>query len=62
MSIKPGITGPWQVSGRSEIGFVERVKMDAKYAEKRSILYDIWVVLKTPYVVFDQKRSHLINE
>jgi len=57
VSIKPGITGPWQVSGRSEIGFVERVKMDAKYAEKRSILYDIWVVLKTPYVVLTKKGA-----
>ncbi len=57
VSIKPGITGPWQVSGRSEIGFVERVKIDARYAQKRSILYDIWVVLKTPYVVLTKKGA-----
>lgn len=57
VSIKPGITGPWQVTGRSTIGFVERVKLDAKYAENRSILYDILIVLKTPYVVLTQKGA-----
>jgi len=57
VSIKPGITGPWQVTGRSSIGFVERVKLDAKYAENKSILYDILIVLKTPYVVLTKKGA-----
>ena len=57
VSVKPGITGPWQVTGRSTIGFVERVKLDAKYAENRSILYDILIVLKTPYVVLTKKGA-----
>ena len=51
MKVKPGITGLWQVSGRSDIGFVDRVKLDAKYAEKVSFLYDTQIILKTPYVV-----------
>ncbi len=51
LTVKPGITGPWQVGGRSNIGFVERTKMDAFYAERRSILYDIYIVLKTPLAV-----------
>lgn len=57
VSVKPGITGPWQVSGRSLIGFVERVKLDADYANNRSILYDILIVLKTPYVVLTKKGA-----
>jgi exopolysaccharide production protein ExoY len=51
MEVKPGITGLWQVSGRSDIGFVDRVKLDAKYAENVSFLYDTKIMLKTPYVV-----------
>ena len=51
MTVKPGITGLWQVSGRSDIGFVDRVKLDAKYAENVSLMYDLRIILKTPYVV-----------
>lgn len=47
LSGKPGLTGLWQVSGRSEINFDQRVKMDARYIQKRSILYDFWILLKT---------------
>ncbi|MBI2335115.1 sugar transferase [Candidatus Daviesbacteria bacterium] len=47
LSGKPGLTGLWQVSGRSEINFDQRVKMDARYIQKRSILYDLWILLKT---------------
>ncbi len=47
LSGKPGVTGLWQVSGRSEINFDKRVKMDAEYVKKRSLLYDLWIMLKT---------------
>jgi len=47
LSGKPGLTGVWQVSGRSNINFEKRVEMDAKYVERRSILYDLWIILKT---------------
>ncbi len=47
LSGKPGVTGLWQVSGRSEINFDKRVKMDAKYVKKRSLIYDIWIIFKT---------------
>jgi exopolysaccharide production protein ExoY len=58
LKIKPGITGPWQVGGRSEIGFVDRVKMDATYAENKSLLYDLLIILKTPYVVLTKKGAY----
>jgi len=57
MKVKPGITGLWQVSGRSDIGFVDRVKLDAEYAKKMSLLYDLMIVLKTPYVVLTGKGA-----
>lgn len=44
---KPGITGVWQVSGRSNINFDKRVQMDADYVQKKSILYDIQLILRT---------------
>ena len=47
LSGKPGLTGVWQVTGRSEINFDKRVKMDAMYVKKRSILYDFLLILKT---------------
>ena len=55
---KPGLTGTWQVSGRSGIGFVERIKMDAEYSKKKSILYDLYIILKTPYVVIFGKGAY----
>jgi lipopolysaccharide/colanic/teichoic acid biosynthesis glycosyltransferase len=48
LSVKPGVTGVWQVSGRSEINFDKRIQMDAKYAKEKSIWYDIIIILKTP--------------
>lgn len=47
LSGKPGLTGVWQVTGRSKINFDKRVKMDAGYVKKRSILYDVWLMLET---------------
>ncbi|MBI2018969.1 sugar transferase [Candidatus Daviesbacteria bacterium] len=53
LSGKPGLTGVWQVTGRSEINFDKRVKMDASYVKKKSIIYDFWLILKTiPAVLY----------
>lgn len=48
LSVKPGITGPWQTGGRNEVPFPIRAKMDAEYARNRSIGKDIMYLLKTP--------------
>lgn len=48
ISVKPGITGPWQTGGRNEVPFTVRAKMDAEYSQKKSIWYDILILLKTP--------------
>lgn len=47
LSGKPGLTGVWQVSGRSNINFDARVEIDAHYVEKRSIWYDWYIILQT---------------
>ena len=47
LNTKPGLTGPWQVGGRSNINFDQRVRMDAEYALRRSFFYDIKIILRT---------------
>lgn len=57
LSAKPGITGYWQVSGRSEVNFDKRIKMDADYVSKRSILFDIGILLKSPWAMISGKGA-----
>jgi lipopolysaccharide/colanic/teichoic acid biosynthesis glycosyltransferase len=57
LSVKPGITGFWQVSGRSEVNFDKRIEMDAYYARKKSILLDILILLKTPWAMISGKGA-----
>ncbi len=47
LSVKPGITGYWQVSGRSNTTYAERVQMDVEYVNNRSFGRDIEIILKT---------------
>ena len=47
-AVKPGMTGLWQVSGRSELGFTEMLDLDAEYATSGNLLTDIKILLKTP--------------
>jgi len=51
LTIKPGLTGNWQVSGRSDTTYEERVKFDMDYIDTRSFLRDIVIILKTVGVV-----------
>jgi len=57
LSVKPGITGLWQVSGRSELTFDERIELEKRYASSRSILLDLYVILKTPLAVLQAKGA-----
>lgn len=57
LTVKPGITGYWQVSGRSEVNFDKRIEMDAYYARKRSLLLDILILLKTPWAMISGKGA-----
>lgn len=57
LKAKPGITGLWQVSGRSEINFDKRIQMDAVYVQKRSILFDLFILAKSPWVMITGKGA-----
>jgi lipopolysaccharide/colanic/teichoic acid biosynthesis glycosyltransferase len=56
-SAKPGVTGQWQVSGRSEVNFDERIKLDSDYVTKRSLILDIHILLKTPMAMITGKGA-----
>ncbi len=55
---KPGITGLWQISGRSELGFKERLSSDAWYVHHCSIWLDCKILLKTAGVVLSKKGAY----
>lgn len=57
LSVKPGITGYWQVSGRSQVNFDKRIAMDAHYARSKSFWLDILIILKTPWVMLTGKGA-----
>ena len=47
-SVKPGMTGLWQVSGRNTLGFTEMLDLDAEYAHSSNLLTDLKILIKTP--------------
>ena len=57
LSAKPGVTGFWQVSGRSEVNFDKRIKMDADYVQKRSLTLDVKILLKSPWAMISGKGA-----
>ena len=57
LSSKPGITGDWQVSGRSEVNFDKRIQIDASYVKRKSIVHDIFVLFKSPIVMITGKGA-----
>ena len=57
LEAKPGITGLWQVSGRSRTTFDEMVRLDLRYARKRSLWADIKILLATPAAVIKGKGA-----
>ena len=54
---KPGLTGPWQVSGRSNIGFEDRLELDYKYAIKKTLVNDFIILVKTIAAVFRKEGA-----
>jgi len=57
LRVKPGITGYWQVTGRSDVDFDKRVVMDAYYARKKSLIFDVLIMLKTPWAMITAKGA-----
>ena len=57
LAVKPGLTGPWQVGGRSDVGFDDMVRLDLGYIAKRSAMTDLKIILQTIAVVFTGKGA-----
>lgn len=57
LTIKPGITGMAQISGRSDLDFDEEVRLDYYYIENWSILLDLKILLKTPFAVLTKRKA-----
>lgn len=58
LSVKPGITGYWQVSGRSEVGYPERVDLELYYVYNQSLKLDFSILIQTIFVVFLRKGAY----
>jgi len=58
LSVKPGITGLWQVSGRSNIDYPERVDFELQYIQKRSLWFDLKILFQTIFVVLVKRGAH----
>jgi exopolysaccharide biosynthesis polyprenyl glycosylphosphotransferase len=58
LEVKPGITGLWQVYGRSRTTFDEMVRLDLRYARTWSLLLDLKILLQTPRAIFTQEGAY----
>lgn len=58
MELKPGITGLWQISGRSSTTFDDMVRLDLRYTREWSLWLDLEILLKTPWVVVSGKGAY----
>jgi lipopolysaccharide/colanic/teichoic acid biosynthesis glycosyltransferase len=58
LEAKPGITGLWQVTGRSRTTFDEMVRLDLRYARNRSVWTDLRILLATPRAVISGNGAH----
>jgi undecaprenyl-phosphate galactose phosphotransferase len=53
LSVRPGLTGIWQTSGRNLLTFDERIRLEEQYVDKQSLLLDLQIIFKTiPHIFF----------
>jgi lipopolysaccharide/colanic/teichoic acid biosynthesis glycosyltransferase len=57
-SVRPGITGIWQVSGRNNVSYRRRILMDALYARRKCVALDVKLILATIPAVLARKGSY----
>lgn len=58
LSVRPGLTGYWQVNGRQEVDYEQRMRMDLYYVNHWSLGMDLKILFKTPYVVFTREGAY----
>ena len=56
-AVKPGITGLWQVSGRSELSIEDMVELDIEYVQRRSLWLNVWILLRTVPAVLSARGA-----
>lgn len=54
LSVKPGITGWWQVNGRNRNTIRRRFELDIEYVRRKSVFFDLFIMIKTPFVILKQ--------
>ncbi len=57
ITMKPGITGIWQIQGRSEVSFEERIKLDYEYYQNKNLIYDVKILFKTILSIMKHKGA-----
>ena len=57
LKVRPGITGLWQVSGRSKTSFHDWIRLDIEYVRERSLMLDLRILLRTLFIVFHTRGS-----
>lgn len=57
-AVRPGLTGPWQISGRNDISYADRVALDVRYVTEASLLDDIRILLRTPLAVLRRRGAY----
>lgn len=58
LSVRPGLTGAWQVNGRSTVDYPDRVELDATYVQTWSLWQDVKILARTPLVVLGARGAH----
>jgi undecaprenyl-phosphate galactose phosphotransferase len=58
LAVRPGLTGPWQVSGRNDVGYEERVEMDAHYVQNWNLFRDALIVFQTATVMVAKRGAY----
>ncbi|MBR5645803.1 MAG: undecaprenyl-phosphate galactose phosphotransferase WbaP [Treponema sp.] len=58
LSVLPGLSGMWQISGRSDSSYDERIQYDIYYIQNWSIWLDIWILIKTVWIVISRKGAY----
>lgn len=58
LDITPGLTGLWQINGRGEMEFDDRVRLDVSYIERRCLLLDCVILFKTIFAVIERRGAH----
>jgi lipopolysaccharide/colanic/teichoic acid biosynthesis glycosyltransferase len=57
-SVRPGITGLYQISGRKTLPLKTAIRLDLEYVDRQSVLYDLWILLRTPLALLNAEDAN----